>query len=229
MLRLIVFAFVLYLAGLEYTFASEAPGKTVSVREGVSGTALSPTRTSSAGAPRTLRVQEKARAASTDYEFIEIDIFLDRDDDNDGFYHRLTLDFDADTAFVESDVYAVIFLSFEGGPWEELVTTLTFTLTGATANDRYVVETDLETGYLTGDYDALIELYEADTGFFVAELGPAQTTALTVLPLEDRERDDPGLIVVSGGGGSSGLGMLTLLSLLLMRRLGHTVDPDHSG
>lgn len=202
------------------TFAAEEAEKTVTIREGVSGSPLGASRQASAGSPRTLQVQEKASTAADDYEFIEVDIFLDRDDDNDGFFHRITLDFDADTVFVESDVYATIFLSFEGGPWEELVTTLTFTLTGASANDRYVVETDLETGYFTGDYDALIELYEADTGFFVAELGPAQTTAVTVLPLEDRERDDPGILIVSdGGGGSAGFGLLALLSLLTWRRL----------
>lgn len=223
MFRPILFATAMCLAGLGPAWAADGSDKTVSIREGVSGGALSAVRKSSAGAPRTLRAQEKSNAAAADYEFIEIDIFLDRDDDNDGFYHRLTLDFDADTAFVESDVYAVIFLSFEGGPWEELVTTLTFTLTGASANDRYVVETDLETGYFTGDYDALIELYEADTGFFVAELGPAETTALTVLPLEDKERDDPGILVVSGGGGSIGLGGLALLSLLLIRRFGSAI------
>lgn len=155
-----------------------------------------------------------AQAPNTDFWFFDATVDLFSDVDRDGYYFGLDLVFDADTVFTEADVYAVIYLSLEGGPWNELAETDVFTIFGAAAGDEYAVETELITGYPTGDYDMLIELFDTFDNSFVASIGPADTSELSFLPLEDSGRDTPvdTIIVVDSGGGGS-LGWFTLLGL----------------
>ena len=130
---------------------------------------------------------------SMDHEFwfFLADVVLFGDDDHDGHFYGIDLLFDADTIFQEADVYAVLYLSLEGGPWNEYHVTDTFRIFGATSDDEYVVVTELETGYPRGSYDLLIELYDTFDGSFVASFGPVDTSELSFLPLEDFQRDDP--------------------------------------
>ncbi len=164
-----------------------------------------------------------ARLASANQDFWIFDAYADVffDEDLDGYYTRLEVEFDADTVYSSADVYAVLFLSLEGGPWNELTTTAIFEINGATGDDVYFVDTDLISGYPTGSYDVLIELYDAFDGAFVASIGPEDTTALFDLPLEDQIADQPGggvVVVTEGGGGSAGFGAFGLLALALLAR-----------
>lgn len=161
-------------------------------------------------------------SVSNDFWFYMADVVLFNDDDGDGYFHSIDLLFDADTYYDVADVYAVAYLSYEGGPWNEYAVTDVFTLFGATSDDEYVIVTDLTTGYRTGNYDILIELYDAIDGAFLAEFGPADTSELSFLPLEDYERDDPSadeIIVVGGGGGAVALPLLAGLLLVALVRI----------
>lgn len=162
-----------------------------------------------------------AKPGANDVWFHDADVVLFGDDDRDGYYYGIDLLFDADTIYEEIDVYAVTYLSFEGGPWNEYAVTSDFVLAGATSDDEYVVVTELETGYPSGEYDLLIELYDAFDGSFLAGFGPEDTSALSYLPLEDFQRDAPVIdevIVVSHGGGHA-LGLTPLLLAPLARLL----------
>ena len=147
------------------------------------------------------------------------------DDDGDGHFHYFKVTFDADTDHFAADVYARLYLSLEGGPWLEYFITDVFTLIGSSGVDDYEVSTELVTGYPTGYYDVLIELYEADYDEHVASFGPFESSALSMLPLEDLESDNdfvpvPGPAISSSSGGGGNLGLATLLilfSLLLYR------------
>lgn len=158
--------------------------------------AVAQQRTSAAFAP----------AANTDFWIYtaEVDLYADRD--RDGFYTSIDLMFDADTYYGVADVYAVLYLSYEYGEWNEYAATETFTIYGASGADEYVVETDLVEGYPTGNYDILIELYDAYDNAFVASFGPEDTSELSILPIEDVARDSQRgttqIVVNSGGGGS---------------------------
>ena len=158
-----------------------------------------------------------AAAPNTDFWIYDANVELHFDRDNDGYYYGLDLWFDADTYFDLADVYAVVYLSYEGGEWNEYASTDDFTIYGASADDDYIIETDLISGYPTGSYDLLIELFDAYDGTFVASMDPIESTALGFLPLEDSERDEPivvrEVVVHSGGGGSTGWLMLLLLTL----------------
>ena len=126
--------------------------------------------------------------------------------------------FDADTYFTFAEVYAVVYLSYEGGPWNEYAATENFTILGASGDDEYVLVTELMSGYPSGSYDILIELYDAYDDAFLAWYGPDDTSELAFLPLEDADRDaaqGPDVVVVNRGGGGS-LGWLSILSLGLM-------------
>lgn len=144
-----------------------------------------------------------------------IEMFFDADDD--GFYRYVRVTFDVDSYYYTAWVFAQLYLSADGVTWELYHETDDFLVEGAIADDAYEVETELLSGYPPGEYDLLIELYDADTGVFVDELGPVQTSALALLPLEDREHDQPPPTVIihdHGGGGAASPALLLLLGVL---------------
>ncbi|MET0067302.1 MAG: choice-of-anchor H family protein [Candidatus Thiodiazotropha sp.] len=135
---------------------------------------------------------------------------LSRDEDDDGFYHRIRVSFDADVSSGEAWVYAKIYLSLEGGRWKHIYTTDVFPIDGEAVDDRYEVVTRLLDGYPTGYYDVLIELYDADHDLLMVNYGPYEDRDLAVLPLEDSYRDSD---EEYGGGGAVDLGLMVLLLL----------------
>ena len=160
-----------------------------------------------------------ATKGSNDFWFYYADVQLFSDDDHDGYFYGIDVLFDADTYFDVADVYAVLYLSFEGGPWNEYAVTETFSIYGATSDDEYVVVTQLESGYPTGSYDLLIELYDTYDGAFVADIGPEDDSGLGFLPLEDFNRDDPHRDDHnhhSGGGAVDWLTALLLSTMLVV-------------
>ena len=162
-----------------------------------------------------------AQSGSFDFWIYDADVDLYSDLDRDGFYVGIDLLFDADTTYAVADVYAVIYLSYEFGPWNEYVTTQDFTIFGASSGDEYIVDTELVSGYPTGDYDLLIELFDAYDGTFLASFGPEDSSELSYLPLEDIGRDTPPtttVVVTEGGGSLSWLLLLSLLGAAAIRR-----------
>ena len=151
------------------------------------------------------------------------DIFADRD--GDGYYRFLRVQFDVDSVRTFMYVYVEIYLSADGTAWEHLYSTDDFLVEGSDPDDDYEVETELVSGYSTGVYDVLIELYDADTGELLDEFGPNESSEFSVLPLEDAGRDGlvvaipPVVVVDEGGGGAvSWFGLAGLLGALALRR-----------
>jgi len=163
-----------------------------------------------------------AQAGDPNIWFYDADVELFSDFDRDGYYFGIDLLFDADTIYAEVDVYAVLYLSYEYGPWEEYASTDDFTLFGSTSDDDYIVETELVSGYPTGNYDILIELFDAYDGTYLASFGPDETSELAYLPLEDSTRDAVSSghthIVTSGGGSLSWFLLLGLLAVRMTFR-----------
>ncbi len=147
-------------------------------------------------------------ALNTDFWFYDARVELYSDLDRDGYFAGIELTFDVDTIYSYADVFAVVYLSYEYGPWNEYAETEIFTIFGTSAADEYTIETDLVAGYPTGNYDILIELYDTYDGNLVAVVGPEDTTELSILPLEDFSYDSVSggttqVVVNSGGGGSA--------------------------
>ncbi len=181
--------------------------------------AQTPTGKRSAQKPQSVngKVTAAAQSPNTDFWFYAVDVELYSDQDRDGYFSNIDLLFDADTNYAVADVYAVLYLSYEGGDWEEYAVTEDFTLFGTSADDEYIVDTELVSGYARGSYDILIELYDTWDNSFVAEAGPYDTSELSLLPLEDTVRDQAtsggSTVVVNNGGGGSSSWLLLLLLL----------------
>ncbi len=161
----------------------------------------------------------QSHSANTDFWFYLADVDLFADRDNDGYFAGIDLLFDADTYYSRAEVYAVAYLSWEGGPWEEYAVTEIFVLNDTSADDEYVIVTDLVSGYPSGSYDILIELFDAYDDTFVADIGPENTSELAFLPLEDAGRDAPGpvpgpVIINHHSSGGGAMNLLTLVMLL---------------
>jgi hypothetical protein len=147
------------------------------------------------------------------------------DYDGDGYFHYLRVRFDADSYFNDHWVYARLYLSADGQYWDEYHVTQDFLINGTSPYDDYEVETELAAGYPPGLYDVLIELYDADYGDFLADFGPADSSALSLLPLEDLSYDGvapPVTVTVSeehgGGGAVDWYVIAALLACLLLQR-----------
>jgi len=158
--------------------------------------------------------------SANEFWFFAADVDLFNDDDGDGHYHGIDLLFDADTIYAAVEVYAVVYLSLDFGPWNEYGITDDFWIFGASSDDEYVLITELMSGYPRGDYDLLIELFDAHDNSFLASFGPDETSALSLLPLEDFDRDEPiaqtPVAVSHGGGGASGGWTIGFLLLMLV-------------
>ena len=163
-----------------------------------------------------------AQSASLDFWIYDADVQLFNDDDRDGYFHGIDLLFDADTIYSAAEVYAVVYLSLDFGPWNEYGVTEDFWIFGASGTDEYVLVTELMSGYPTGDYDLLIELFDAVDHSFLTGFGSDETSALSFLPLEDFNRDAPiddiPVAVSHGGGGAVDAWTISILLLLLVVR-----------
>lgn len=137
-----------------------------------------------------------ARAISSDYvSNADIIIYdasteLISDFNDDGFYHRFSVTIDADTVYDTSYVYARLYLSFEGGPWNHYATSDNYHIYGDSELDTFVIETELADGFQPGYYDVRIELYDADFDNWLLSYGPYDDASLSALPLEDSYFDD---------------------------------------
>jgi hypothetical protein len=132
------------------------------------------------------------------------------DFDDDGFYHRFSVAIDVDTIYSTSWVYAKLYLSYEGGPWNYYASSDDFHIHGDSELDIHVVETELAEGFPAGYYDIRIELYDAEYGDYLLSYGPYDDSSLSALPLEDSVYDDvyysTGItteVIVAGHGGTS--------------------------
>jgi len=158
--------------------------------------------------------------SNIDFWFYAADVELYSDDDRDGYFAGIDLLFDADTVYSSAEVYAVVYLSLEGGPWTEYAETDNFIIDSTSGTDEYVIVTDLVSGYPTGSYDILIELFDTFDNSFVADMGPEQTSELAFLPLEDLNRDARGVspqpvVINHGGGGGGGAADVWTLAFLV--------------
>ncbi len=161
-----------------------------------------------------------ARSIDHDFWFFDADVILFNDEDDDGYFHGIDLLFDADTIYSAAEVYAVLYLSLDLGPWNEYAVTEDFWIFGESGSDEYVLVTELMSGYPTGEYDLLIELFDAVDNSFLASFGPEDSMELAFLPLEDANKDRPfvetHVTVSHGGGGAADAWTIAILLLLLI-------------
>jgi hypothetical protein len=118
---------------------------------------------------------------------------LKRDRDADGHHSEFRIRFDADVSDGDATVYAKMYLRRVGdtGGWQLYHTTADFQIHGQSDTDDYYVDTTLDDGFPTAEYDVLIDLYESGYNGVVATLEGFDTSALSYLPLEEVGLDVP--------------------------------------
>ena len=131
-----------------------------------------------------------AHPASDDIWIYDAYTDLISDFDHDGFYHRFSVAIDADTIFDTAYVYARLYLSYEGGPWNHYSSSNNYHINGDSEDDTFIIETELGDGFSAGYYDVRIELYDADNDSWIISYGPYDDASLSALPLEDSYYDD---------------------------------------
>jgi len=161
--------------------------------------------------------EQRMTPLNSDFWIYDASVSFNIDNDFDGFYSTFTVEFDADTVFNEAEVYARLYLS-TGEVFEEYHTTSLFNIYGDSSTDSFIVESDLVTGFPTGDYEVLIELYDNFDNQLVATLDGFDDADLTFLTLESKsfEQTDSVVIVTESGGGFGSL-ILLLVPVLVAR------------
>ena len=177
--------------------------------------------------PAAVLVESTIYYADSDITIYDASTSLISDFDDDGFYHRFSVAIDADTIYSESWIYAELYLSYEGGPWNYYASSDEFHIHGDSELDIMVIETELAEGFPAGYYDIRIELYDAESGDWLLSYGPYDDDSLSVLPLEDSVYDSDHYstgysteVIVSGHGGL-GLLFIAVFPLIgLLRKVG---------
>jgi len=126
---------------------------------------------------------------ANDFSIYNVSSRLINDFDYDGFYHHFSITIDADTIYSSTLVYAKLYLSYEGGPWNYYASSDAYYIYSDSAQDSFVIETELTEGYPAGYYDVRIELYDAVYNQWLISYGPYDNYAINALPLEDSYYD----------------------------------------
>lgn len=126
---------------------------------------------------------------SSHFYISSADVYMVNDQDGDGYYSEFSVKFDADTSYNSATVYAYLYLSLNGGPWELYYSTEYFNLNGSSYYDDYTVRTLLTNGFPSGSYDILIDLYDEYDDSLVATISSDDTYNLAEHYLEDVSYD----------------------------------------
>ena len=133
---------------------------------------------------------------SADFILYDASTELISDFDNDGFYHRFNVLIDVDTVFETAYIYAELYLSYEGGPWNHYATSDNYHIHSDSELDSFIIETELADGFPPGYYDLRIEVYDADYDEWLLSYGPYDDASLSALPLEDSYHDENDTVVI---------------------------------
>jgi hypothetical protein len=138
--------------------------------------------------PASLKQSQKASY----FYFYDAHSSLHTDRDTDGYYSEFSVRFDADTTLGDELVYAKLYLRRVGeSDWTLYHATDDFWINGESNDDDFFVRTSLDDGFATGEYDVLIDLYDATYDEVVATIDYTDAGELGLLPLEEAGLDVP--------------------------------------
>jgi hypothetical protein len=190
----------------------------------ISFTAPANTGVADTGSGLSNRLTTYSTSNAVQFDIYDAWVDLSGDLDQDGYYHHIKVGFDADvnTPTYEA-VYAKIYLSYRGGPWQQLATTDLFEIYSNSENDSYEIINELDQGFYPGEYEVLIELHSLYHSGIVSQKMVQLDRNGYPITLEDLNRDQPDYVVayvdnngyvVAGGFSAAGLLMLGFLLLI---------------
>lgn len=148
------------------------------------------------------------------FSIFDASVSLLSDLDGDGFHHAINLQFDIDVSYDSATVYAKLYLSRDGRPWQQYYTTDWFNIYGDSYSDIYEVTTELLEGYAPGYYDILIEVFSLNHADMVASQVLDSYYLGKDVMLEDLSRDE--IYYYEEVSYSHGAGSFSLVWLLLI-------------
>lgn len=156
----------------------------------------------------------------TDVWFHRVELAYSGDLNGNGYHHRLEIEIDADTSAPYRQVFAEFSLLPSYGNERIFYTSSVFELFRQSSNDWLAIDTILESRFAPDDYLLTVRLFDAATGYLVAEISGFDNSQLDYIPLEDYGHDsyiEQPTVEVSGG--STGIyALLTLCLMLMLRR-----------
>ncbi len=162
-----------------------------------------------------------------EFEIFDARVELSGDIDHDGFFHHIRTTFDADVNTPVETVYAKLYLSYEGGPWQQYADSELYEIYYDSVDDSYEVVGELIEGYPPGFYEVLIELHSFYHYGVVASRMISFDAEGYSITLEDLSYDEvyvqeevyyePDYIVSSGSFSWAGIFMLGLLLIIKLK------------
>ncbi|GGF73229.1 choice-of-anchor H family protein [Alteromonas lipolytica] len=219
-------------------FSSAASGKDVAVSETINTPELNaadnvPPRVKKKDLSSiTVKSGEQLRTAthSVDYWFYDATVTLYNDRDYDGYYASFDLEFDADSTYYRTPVYAIVYLG-TNDYYEAFHVTSVFNLYADSSDDSVLLESELVTGYPSNDYDILIELIDAQTDQVLATIDAYEDADLSYQSMESFDYDRPvtSEVVIETHGGSWGVwtSIIVVLTILLRRTSVRRLRPEN--
>lgn len=205
-------------------------GKYESDAEANAVSTMSISNTSPIGSKQAARVEQHANTtkSSSDIVVSSVNEFwiydswvrLQQDLDYDGYFSTFSVEFDADTIFVDAPVYAVLYLG-QNGVYDAIHVSSEFFIYGEDSSDSFVIESTLVSGFPSYDYDILLELYDAQTEQLVAFSDGYDNAEFAFVPLESETNEyiveDTVVIVEEHGGTLNWATLLFIIATLSLR------------
>lgn len=166
---------------------------------------------------KTLYVRPSEKAVNQAFWIFDAWVEFFHDEDRDGYFSHFSVEFDVDTEYHSAEVYARLYLG-KDEVFKEYHTSSNFNIFSDNSHDSFVVESELLNGFYPGEYEVLIEVYDAYSDELVAVFDGNDDADLYLLSLESKEYESVQRVVVLEHGGSVSLWSLLLLPLLLMTR-----------
>jgi hypothetical protein len=149
--------------------------------------------------------------------FHSVDIVLSGDINSNGYFHRLQVEIDADTSVSYQPVFAEFSLLPSYGGEKLYYTSSIFELYRQSGDDWLLADTILEHRFAPDEYLLTVRLFDANTGYLLAEISGFDDSSLDYLALEDYGRDSyiASSTTVEVHGGSTGILFVLALCLVL--------------
>ncbi|MBJ2139000.1 choice-of-anchor H family protein [Paraglaciecola chathamensis] len=202
------------------TFSSSTKSSLAANSNVPEGPSIAAKSTPQSQAAKRVNVRPAQRDVNYDYWVYDAYVTLHTDSDYDGYYHHFSVDFDVDSIYANSEVYARLYLGVNE-EFREYHTTSDFYIGGDSTQDQITVETELLSGFYPDDYEVLIEIYDAYSNELVAVYDGYSDADLYLLSIESQDKEviyvEPDVVVIEASGGSAAWLALLLLPILLVR------------
>jgi hypothetical protein len=134
------------------------------------------------------RMQGQPRHAGMDIWFDQITVELLTDSNGNGYHSRFSVLLDIDTWLAAWPVYAVLSLETTGA-CQSYYQTEILTVSGTSAEDIALITTTLSEPYVGGNYNLIIQLYDADTHELIIQADAYTHPELSAIYLESAQAD----------------------------------------